>query len=68
LFFVTEVCFSIAGAKVELFFELPKHFRFFFEESAFISCMRFMAIYERTCRKILIFALLFCKRGSYEKN
>ena len=26
LFFATEVCFSIAGAKVELFFELPKLF------------------------------------------
>ena len=33
LFFATEVCFSIAGAKVELFFELPKLFRDFFERT-----------------------------------
>jgi len=26
LFFATEVCFSIAGSKVDLFFELPKLF------------------------------------------
>ena len=32
MFFVTEVCFSIAGAKVELFFESPKHSKVFFEK------------------------------------
>ena len=30
IFFVNEVCFSIAGAKVEFFFESPKLFRYFF--------------------------------------
>ena len=32
MFFVTEICFSIAGAKVEIIFESPKHSKVFFEK------------------------------------
>ena len=43
-------------------------FEVFFKKVLLFPCMRFMAICERTWQKILIFALLFCIRGSYEKN